>query len=1097
MKRSFIILFCIVSVFFTIKAQPPNMDSLKNSLYTATNDSDRIVILLELGRLTSHNDIKESLNYSRQAFDLAYRNNYESLKANALLNIGDVYSKTGKNKLARNIFRQAEEIFLRNNDTFGLAFTNHHIGELYLKMNYFDSAATYIVRSLEYFEKINDTIGIRNTYINLGDLSLQLDKTENAIKYFKEALNYSEKGMENFSECLIYSKLSIAHELNGNYFIATDYINKAIKIAEEDDLRPLLSHLYLDAGNLYYNTKNYSNALYYYYKAKQQAELINNPIALIEAYIGLANVNRAKELYKSALGFLILASDLIDKYQANVNLPIKIEVYKNLAEIYYELGNPDIAYKYLTKKEILHDSLVLFENSQIAFELETKYHLKRNESEIRNLQQINIGTRQELEKTDTQKRKQSILLTIISILAFIALLSLFWIYRSLNKNKKLNYQLEQKNNFILLEQIRVKNIVNSLPEIFFETDNKGKIVYTNQNFYDKSGYTFEDFKKGLFYHQFIAGKDVKKVNLLLNALIDQQKQSSIEIEFIKKDGTSFPAIISLNLRSSENGYEFFGIIIDITEKKATEQNLMLLNTSVEQSNIAVVITDNDANIIYVNSAFERNSGYSFAEVKFKNPNILKSGLTNPEIYTDMWDTILTGGVWKGTFINKKKNGELIYEKTTITPLKDENGHISHFVANKEDVTSEVEKNEKIIKLFTATENSPSSVMLLDKEAKITYVNPAFEKITGYKQKEVIGSTPSLLNSDRHDDSFYDEIWKSIHNGELWQGILINKKKNGELYWDSSAVIPLRNEKEELIGYVCNDSDITEQIKTQEKLKNALDDLNEKSEEIYSSIKYAQRIQTALIPDESLVKENFSQSFVLFLPRNLVSGDFYWTHAYSNRKYIAAVDCTGHSVPGAFLSIIGLNLLDASIKEEQIETPAKILDFMGTRLKALFTKTQSRHQIQDDMEVSIAMVDEQNKTVHFASSRNRLYLVRDIFNTDIYEDFFDLLTVNSKKKMLKINGNRQFLGKKKDNFNYTNFIFCYKENDIFYLSSDGYFDQFGEKEDSKFKRKNFEELLLSVSTIPIEEQKEVLLYKLLKWKGETAQTDDITVIGVKL
>jgi len=1096
-KTSFIILF--VLSFYNVFTQTHEIDSLRRLFNSTANDSIKIEISFQIGELYKKNNPNKALSYYRQGLHLSIKNDYRIFEAEALHNIARNHFLRRKYSIALTLFFKSLDIYENYNDTLNIAHLNMNIGAVYLRQHFMDSALIYSLNAMQYFKYINDTAGIRSIYLVLSAISIEEDNYTKAIEYLNDAYLYTNVEKEPSTVCVINNNYSLVYQHLEQYDKAYSKLQKSLKIAIDNGLVVYLPPIYINIGKTLFLEKRYNEAIIYYYKAKYACEEIDDVVALVTVYAGLSNAYLKKGFYKTALGFLLLAKGIIDSNKDNVMLISQIEVYGLLSEIYHYLDDDVIAFKYLNIKEKLHDSLVKIEKYRIATEIETEFQITEKNSEILDLQNENINTINELEKVDAVKKAQRrVLVTLIILFILILVFSIF-ILKNYYQNKKLNIELELKNKKIAEAGAKVEHIVNFLPEIFIETDNNGKITNTNNNFYTVTGYTSDDIKEGLSYYQLVSIEDRAKIRkIIINQIKKQEQINSSEIEFIKKDKTIFPAIISINIKNIGETYDFYGVIVDISEKKKTEQELLLLKTSVEQSDISVMITNNEGKIVYVNPVFEKNTGYSYNEAINSTPRILNSGKTSVKVYEHFWEHVLSGEVWRGTFQNKKKNGELFWERNIVSPLKDENGKVAYFVANKEDITAEVKQNEKINKLFTATENSPNSVIILDTERKITYVNNAFEKITGYEYDEVIGESLDFLNSDKHTTEFFEKIWNEISIEKSWQGTVINKRKNGELYWSSATIISLVNENNKSIGYVCNDVDITNEKKTQEKLKNTLEKLNEKNQEIYASLKYAQRIQNALIPQEKLIKNLFKNAFVLFLPKDIVSGDFYWTLENGNDKLIAVVDCTGHSVPGAFLSFIGFNFLEASVKENKMRKPSEILDFLGMSLRKLFSRTNNiHHKIQDDMEVGIISVNFEEKNIQFASSRNRLYLVREISNDNVYDDFFELVTVNSRKKLLKINGDRQYLAKKKESFNYSNYSFNYCRNDYLYMSTDGYYDQFGDKNRGKFKRVNFEKLLLNITESSMPEQKEILLYKLLKWKGETPQIDDITVVGIKL
>ncbi len=1093
-----IIFIIILALFFgNTFAQTSTIDSLNVILQNAENDTVRINTLYEIGIEYENSEPSTAIKYYRQGLQLSIKIKNSSLEAQGLRNIAIVHDLTEKYTLALELYEKSLVLYENSRDTVHIANLFMNIGGIYYNRGMLDSAIFFTLKGINLFETLKDTAGIKFSMLTLSAISTDMENYSVALDYLAKSLELVNSEYDSTYVCLIYNNMGIIYQKKGQFQFAYKHFKKALVLAIKYDLNTYLPSIYINLASTLYLDKRYDEAIVYYYKTKRACEDINDPIMLVDVYVGISKAYLEKKMKKTALGFLILANNIIDMNSQNVPLSSQIDVFKLLADIYHDLGKDDIAYKYLNKKEILHDSLVKIVNYKISSELEIKYNMQYKQNEINNLQTQNSETITQLEISDAEKKSQARVLFLLVFILLLIIISSIWIVSNYLKNKKLSEILELKNNELTQAQVRVEQVINSLPQVFFETDIHGKITHTNSNFFDISGYTPYDVILGLNYVDLIKADDLSKLEELKIDENDIEKIISFEFEFVRKDKSTFPAILSLNIVNDESLQGYLGVIIDITEKRKTEQELMLLKTSVQQTNSSLVITDNQGKIVYVNPAFEKNTGYSLNEVLNLTPRILKSEKTSTKIYKNLWDTILQGKVWKGTFLNKKKNGELFWERNIISPLKDKNGNITHFVANKENIDDEVKQNEKINKLFTAAENSPTSVAILDIETKLTYVNPAFEHITGYKQEEVLGKDISILDSGTHKKEFYSKIRDVIYSGNIWQGILINKKKNGELFWDSSVIIPLKNEFNEIIGFVCNDVDITKQIKTQEKLQNTLKALNDRNEEIFSSIKYAKRIQRALIPEDDEFTEFFGHSFVLFLPKDYVSGDFYWIYETNNYKFTAVVDCTGHGVPGALLSIIGYNLLESAVKEHKLEIPAEILDYVNDKLRILFSKTQRKNNIQDGMEMAIVAVNYTLNKIQFASSRNRLYLVRHLDNHNEYEEFFELVTANSTKQLFKINGNRQYLAKENRNFNFNNFEFIFTDTDTIYMTSDGYYDQFGGENDEKFKRKNFEKLLLNISENPIDEQKEILLYKLLSWKKEIPQTDDITVVGIKL
>lgn len=266
-----------------------------------------------------------------------------------------------------------------------------------------------------------------------------------------------------------------------------------------------------------------------------------------------------------------------------------------------------------------------------------------------------------------------------------------------------------------------------------------------------------------------------------------------------------------------------------------------------------------------------------------------------------------------------------------------------------------------------------------------------------------------------------------------------------------------------------------------------DEIEKQKESITDSIIYAKRIQSALLPPEDFVNELFPENFILFFPRDIVSGDFYWAAKKDNLKIITAVDCTGHGVPGAFMSMLGVSFLNeivSKIRTEQLNAGI-ILDELRNFVKKSLRQTGKENEAKDGMDISLCVIDSEKNILHFAGAHNPLVRI-------------------SGDELICYDADRMPIGihiKEKENFE--NNIIEYKPNDLFYLYSDGYVDQFGGYEGKKFMSKRFKNMLFEMRSIRLFNQKEKLAKTFKDWISapdlpkKFDQIDDICVIGFKL
>lgn len=254
-------------------------------------------------------------------------------------------------------------------------------------------------------------------------------------------------------------------------------------------------------------------------------------------------------------------------------------------------------------------------------------------------------------------------------------------------------------------------------------------------------------------------------------------------------------------------------------------------------------------------------------------------------------------------------------------------------------------------------------------------------------------------------------------------------------------------------------------------------LSIKNKNITDSINYAKRIQQALLPTEEKLKSVLPDSFVLYEPKDIVSGDFYWVAERDNKIFVACVDCTGHGVPGALISIIGFDLLRDITINHEIDKPSEILNYLNAGVIEALTQ-ESKESLYDGMDLAFCTIDKEKQILEFAGAFNSLLIVRD-------------------EKIHEIKGNRAAIGSAEENSTFENHKVEIQENDKFYLFTDGYADQFGGSQMKKLKSRKFRHNILTFSDQSFNEQRNSLLNHFNEWKGKLEQVDDVLIIGFGL
>ena len=258
-----------------------------------------------------------------------------------------------------------------------------------------------------------------------------------------------------------------------------------------------------------------------------------------------------------------------------------------------------------------------------------------------------------------------------------------------------------------------------------------------------------------------------------------------------------------------------------------------------------------------------------------------------------------------------------------------------------------------------------------------------------------------------------------------------------------------------------------------------DFIAKQNEEITDSIHYASRIQSAILPAKEMIDEYLPEHFILFKPRDIVSGDFYWIGYHNERIIITAADCTGHGVPGAFMSMLGVTFLNEIVIKDNIIAPNEILNCLREHVMSSLKQTGKENEAKDGMDISLCSIDLKNMKLYFSGAYNHLFFIRDNEMT-IYKA--DKMPIGI--YMIETSG-------------FSMSEIDIRKGDVVYMSSDGYVDQFGGEKGRKFMSKRFKELLLEIHKHPAEKQKEILNKTLMDWqRGEYEQIDDIVVIGIK-
>lgn len=385
------------------------------------------------------------------------------------------------------------------------------------------------------------------------------------------------------------------------------------------------------------------------------------------------------------------------------------------------------------------------------------------------------------------------------------------------------------------------------------------------------------------------------------------------------------------------------------------------------------------------------------------------------------------------------------------------------------------QNEELEKLSIVAKEIDSTVVITDKNGRIEWINEGACDMYELTPKEV----QDRIGKDIRDFSNYQGI-----NTVIDECIKTKKsdfytskhfKKSGSVLWVQTTLTPILDQKGEVNRIVFIDTNVSTVKRSEVILLKQKDLLETKNNQITDSFNYAKRIQQAVLPSHQTMKEVWNEHFALLNPKDIVSGDFYWFYEKQDRKYLAVVDCTGHGVPGAFMTIIGNNLLN-EILQDDFYTPAEILQELHLRIKIRLGGSVNA-KVMDSMDLGLVCYNTKKQEVLFAGTHSSLYIVRG-------------------SALIEYKGSKESIGFK-DQIHIKQHTIEVKAGDILYMHTDGLPDQKGGKRNKKFYYQPIRNLFLKISSKPMAEQKEIINQTFMDWKKDTEQTDDVCVVGVRI
>jgi sigma-B regulation protein RsbU (phosphoserine phosphatase) len=380
-------------------------------------------------------------------------------------------------------------------------------------------------------------------------------------------------------------------------------------------------------------------------------------------------------------------------------------------------------------------------------------------------------------------------------------------------------------------------------------------------------------------------------------------------------------------------------------------------------------------------------------------------------------------------------------------------------------------------IYLASSGREGIETMRNHEIHLIITDQRMPEMTGIQFLEkIIPDYPDCIRMILTGFSDIEAIIQAINTGRVYRYITkpwnkdelkINIDKGLETYH-------LREQNRKLIENL-KEANLTLEQKVIERTR----EIESRNLEIRSSIQYASRIQNALLPPDEELNKSLPSYFVYSKPRNIVSGDYYWLAHKDDKVIIAVADCTGHGVPGAFMSILGVAFLNEIVNKAVTIRANEILNQLSGQLIKSLHQRGKNNETRDGMEMALCVIDPVKQKIQYAGAFRPLYMIRD-------------------NELIEYKGDSMPIGiYEQEDQSFSNTEILFNKGDLIYLFSDGYVDQLGGEKRKTFRSENFKKLLIEIRTLPMQKQKKVLDQKFEEWKGEIDQVDDILIVGIKM
>lgn len=514
-----------------------------------------------------------------------------------------------------------------------------------------------------------------------------------------------------------------------------------------------------------------------------------------------------------------------------------------------------------------------------------------------------------------------------------------------------------------------------------------------------------------------------------------------------------------------------------TQIREVENAQKRLHSLLENASEIISIYDEDMKLKYISPSVHHIYGYSVNEM-MDGKDMDRLTAKGVKEFSDMFSSLVENpGESKNIqYTYMRKDGQKIFIESTGRNLLDDPA-IDGIIINSQDITERkrAEKEERMkSKMQSLSENSPDMILRLSPTGQFFYANPIVKIFTGVDNSDIIKrSLKDVAFKDEIKNFFLDSIQKVKSSQQKTNTETTFPTNFGNRIMQVNAIPEFSDDKElETILFVVHD--ITEQKKIEEEVK-------EKNRAVQESINYAKRIQTSILPNTKFIQEYLPKSFIYYRPKDVVSGDFPWFFKKEDDLYLAAVDCTGHGVPGALLSFIGYFILNNVVDHYDNITAGKVLDKLHEGVRTTLKQDRIDSDARDGMDIALCKINLKNNKLEYAGAHRPLYLIRN-------------------GELQQFKGNRKAIGGiplgKKPEKDFENHEITIENGDKVFFFSDGLPDQIGGEKGRKYQASRIREHIENNATLDMPEFESFFDDDFLAYKGDFKQIDDVLLIGIE-